>query len=542
MGTLTADCPRLAEHCPHKLPSSCRLTSTPKCCACADERPHSLTYRVYIDGVGFVQRGTRWQSYCWFCKTFWDTRVAAAGLSPSDTKIPEDPDQTEFVERWFEFHQGYRIVVTEDGREERIPLQGEPLKDADPGCLPRTMEELQSGRRNILQSDIRRREQVATIADSTPHVTLENALDQLIEEANEDEEEASLPSGSPIASQSVGSRSHTNETSSGHASRTAQQGRSRLDEAYAEAEAAVEAAQRVRDRAHARLNNADAELAAVRERLRRIRRQQITAGNFARVFGTREDVQSDDYVSPITSMFIRQAQWGRQMAERQRALREQQDAPRSFEDSQRQQQRDDTAAPPNDPQPSQTTVSDVQETPRRGQYIGDSHTFVQSSQSAALSNTNQQANLTQPTRENASDAAWDDYLSRFADYMSPEELVELRIQLSTTFSSPADAIRIASFRPPALQPEAPIFVGLDGDGRPEPKTEDSMRFKLECKICLQQVADTACLPCGHLSMCEWCADQWVPTKEHDKTRPRDKGVRCPCCRAKVKSRVKIYVG
>jgi hypothetical protein len=68
MGTLTADCPRLDAHCAHKLASSCRLTSTQNCCACADERAHSLTYRVYIDGIGFVQRGTRWQGYCWFCK------------------------------------------------------------------------------------------------------------------------------------------------------------------------------------------------------------------------------------------------------------------------------------------------------------------------------------------------------------------------------------------------------------------------------------------------------------------------------------------
>ena len=68
MGTLTGDCPRLDAHCPHKLATSCRLTSTSNCCACADERVHSRTYRVYIDGIGFVQRGTRWQGYCWFCK------------------------------------------------------------------------------------------------------------------------------------------------------------------------------------------------------------------------------------------------------------------------------------------------------------------------------------------------------------------------------------------------------------------------------------------------------------------------------------------
>ncbi|KAK5003190.1 hypothetical protein LTR39_006491, partial [Cryomyces antarcticus] len=68
MGTLTAEIPRLSEYCPHKLPTSCRLSSIPNCCACADERAHTYTYLVYVDGVGSVPRGTRWQAYCWFCK------------------------------------------------------------------------------------------------------------------------------------------------------------------------------------------------------------------------------------------------------------------------------------------------------------------------------------------------------------------------------------------------------------------------------------------------------------------------------------------
>ncbi|KAF2457505.1 hypothetical protein BDY21DRAFT_344027 [Lineolata rhizophorae] len=68
MGTLTADVPRLPEHCDHKLPTSCRLTASPKCCACQDNRPHSAAYTVYVDGLGLVPRGTRWQNYCWFCK------------------------------------------------------------------------------------------------------------------------------------------------------------------------------------------------------------------------------------------------------------------------------------------------------------------------------------------------------------------------------------------------------------------------------------------------------------------------------------------
>lgn len=67
MGTLTADLPRLPEYCDHKLPTSCRLSSIPNCCACADERPHQSSYSTYVDGVGFVARGARWDRYCWPC-------------------------------------------------------------------------------------------------------------------------------------------------------------------------------------------------------------------------------------------------------------------------------------------------------------------------------------------------------------------------------------------------------------------------------------------------------------------------------------------
>jgi hypothetical protein len=85
--------------------------------------------------------------------------------------------------------------------------------------------------------------------------------------------------------------------------------------------------------------------------------------------------------------------------------------------------------------------------------------------------------------------------------------------------------------------------GLDSDDRPaEAATDEAMTAKLSCKICYCQVADTACLPCGHLSMCRWCADLTVPVRQEDKTRPVERGVKCPVCRSRVKSRVRIYVG
>ncbi|KAF2420292.1 hypothetical protein EJ08DRAFT_551829, partial [Tothia fuscella] len=68
---------------------------------------------------------------------------------------------------------------------------------------------------------------------------------------------------------------------------------------------------------------------------------------------------------------------------------------------------------------------------------------------------------------------------------------------------------------------------------------EAMTVSLKCQICYSQVADVACLPCGHLSMCRWCADQAVPTLAHHRKTPV-KGGRCPVCRSVVEKRVRIY--
>ena len=73
---------------------------------------------------------------------FWNARIKASGLRPSDTRIPDVPSQSLFLEQWFNWHQGYRIIRHEDGSEEQEALQGEALSEVDVGHLPRTWEEL----------------------------------------------------------------------------------------------------------------------------------------------------------------------------------------------------------------------------------------------------------------------------------------------------------------------------------------------------------------------------------------------------------------
>ncbi|MCJ1433519.1 hypothetical protein MMC27_002882 [Xylographa pallens] len=97
---------------------------------------------------------------------FWDARVAASGLDQTDTRIPLVPDQSRFLEKWFDWHRGYRTIKHEDGREERQALLGENLADVAPGYLPRTLDELRAG---------------VTHESSTDHVVREGSVNQLVQ-------------------------------------------------------------------------------------------------------------------------------------------------------------------------------------------------------------------------------------------------------------------------------------------------------------------------------------------------------------------------
>jgi hypothetical protein len=83
--------------------------------------------------------------------------------------------------------------------------------------------------------------------------------------------------------------------------------------------------------------------------------------------------------------------------------------------------------------------------------------------------------------------------------------------------------------------------GLDAlnTGRPEPKEDEELKVQMECKICYTQLAEVACLPCGHLVMCRWCSEQHSPTLQQDRTRPR-RAAACPVCRKGVRQKIRVY--
>ncbi|KAF2187265.1 hypothetical protein K469DRAFT_704947 [Zopfia rhizophila CBS 207.26] len=503
MGTLTADCPCLDSHCPHKLATSCRLTSTPNCCACADERPHSQTYSVYIDGVGFVQRGTRWQSYCWFCKEFWNNRLAATypPLEPSQTQIPQIPGQTEFLERWFEFYQGYRIVKRPDGTEQRIAVIGEPLKEVSPGFLPRTLDQLRAGRLNdATRAENRFRRELLESEEERAEGAqqgLEDALDSLLEEAsdNETEELRQVTEGGEGISEMPFRREST--------------GLSRP------------------------LSRTEIHLQRARERV-------------VRVFGSREEVQSDDYQSPISSMFSRA--WGRyRQAEERRAS-------------------GDTSVP---------TLEGISAQERREIEEQLVRSVLRESQPPLLPWLENEATVDVPVRSitptprpsipNPSSIAAPTSIATSgpADLSAPSTSAPPTEALTTTSSNmpstsdlrPAlaaitaelsrlrqasEAVASARHALHSRRNPSPPAQSLDSQpNRPPPLSDEEMTKNLACQICYSQLADTAVLPCGHMIMCQWCADVVIPVRHsHLPVRPS----KCPMCRKQVKQRFKIHMG
>lgn len=399
MGTLTADQERLPGYCDHKLPTSCRLTSIPNCCACADERAHAASYSTYIDGVGFVLRGNRWQRYCWFCKEFWEHRVKVSGLRPGQTRIPEVPDQTAFLERWYEFHRGYRIVRKEDGSEERIAVLGEEWREVSPGFLPRTLEELREGRRREEEhSQVQPRQstepeqfgqslddtledmfQAASLEESGEVTSAEGQRpEQTLPQARIDAErqraadnvhaQAMVPAGSrnreyqarrvaalrrelfrmrngiervisglrelgenvPDHTQATGNLEELGRTLDNITGAPSQQeaeqaiasvnqlannaATSQTDRTLSSLQSRVDAARNqfnearhARDQAASELDLAESEYQSSQSRLQQLQREQRTAENYMRIFGTREEMlaQGESYESPIGGMFRR---------------------------------------------------------------------------------------------------------------------------------------------------------------------------------------------------------------------------------------------
>jgi hypothetical protein len=241
-------------------------------------------------------------------------------------------------------------------------------------------------------------------------------------------------------------------------------------------------------------------------------RQQRARERFTRLFGTRQDVEQDDYVSPLTTMYQR--------------------AYARYNEAERIRESGDTSAPPLD------GLVEV-ERGRIEQHIlwsvmndsrGELGRFAYSyrasygAPSATAPSGDSMTATSSPTIPGRPTSELREAVARMNSNIS---LIE---SATASVSSVIEAMR-----------HTDTDRNLDMDkqhDRPPPLEEEEMTKKLACSICYSQLANTALLPCGHMIMCEWCAEILIPVKHsHVPTR----STKCPKCRKQVKQRFKIHM-
>ncbi|KAL9078384.1 MAG: hypothetical protein Q9157_002709 [Trypethelium eluteriae] len=515
------------------------------------------------------------------CLEFWGNRVIASNLRPAETRIPDHPDQTEFLERWYEFHQGYRIVKNEDGSQHRMAILGEPFRDVSPGYLPRTIDELRTGRTPAQNPYVQASDTVGRQPQnpeaSNGHGNLEDALDQMLEQAEADEEQegnnqrqTSHRGPNAVRSQYTTRQSEANaqyqtrrvaalrrelqrmrngvervisglrelgeDVDSWRADGLADLGRTldnitvdansaqptsserqehaapstnqtdsfentesiyththgpmaNLQQRLDRANAQLNEARRAREQAADELETTESEVQASRELVRSLEREQRTAENYVRIFGTREEMEraGAEYESPIGGMFTRA--WNRyQVAEEVR--RETHNVRQVLEGEERvlevegptQAQAAETESTGNE-----TNRNTLDESGLRDYYttlrmqdgtqgaLSDLRTVLETAQQSRSRSTRLRERMTQALQQRTSTNTNSDSFPRAAAQRAWLHR-ERRRMLPIPGDSDSEQDGLLRF-----ERDEPRGLDRDDDGRPSPKSDEEMTVKLECR-------------------------------------------------------------
>jgi hypothetical protein len=259
-------------------------------------------------------------------------------------------------------------------------------------------------------------------------------------------------------------------------------------------------------------------------------------------FGTPEELQADDYQSPISSMFTRA--WDRY---------------RTAED-----QRRETAAEieslirDTGVRPSTTATATAQQ--RRNLALTSDY--------LAEPTTADQPNPFQPREPNLTSTRMPsvlNHLQTLLDDVDELDLVSEHLPPSTgpnhqhsrdqrryqreqllhwrRFAEPQHAHphRIRTPSPPRANP-------IDTQPRPAALSTSDMTVSIACRICNEQRSDTLLEPCMHIAMCRWCseiirAEAMAARRAGRRTATGDRegGWKCPICRGNVLGERRVFL-
>lgn len=78
--------------------------------------------------------------------------------------------------------------------------------------------------------------------------------------------------------------------------------------------------------------------------------------------------------------------------------------------------------------------------------------------------------------------------------------------------------------------------------RPSPFRSEDLKVDLACKICTEQKINTVCMPCMHACMCRWCAAiHKNDCRDYDTGRWNGALWKCPICRKSIQEVKRLFI-
>ncbi|KAK7894348.1 hypothetical protein LTR67_006109 [Exophiala xenobiotica] len=283
-------------------------------------------------------------------------------------------------------------------------------------------------------------------------------------------------------------------------------------------------------------------------------------------FGTREEIESEDYQSPITAMFGRAFNGYRDVQEANQARRNPDasvlgTAPPQPDDAaiRRMQERDYMfqlelgmleVGPLNalDPQWQPPPINPAGANQNTGRRFTANPTAIPFHPAGTDQITGQQSNAgpSNPVNQHQ----WPTWPTPF--YLAGTN-PNIGQQLNAGPRNPRSLWRQPSSINPTgtnqsrgQEPDADPINPIDLQKRPPPFNPDDMNVNVACKICCEQKIDTLFEPCMHLAVCHWCSEvlraraRHARKKRYGPPRPEEKWS-CPICRHEVTQARKVYL-
>lgn len=77
--------------------------------------------------------------------------------------------------------------------------------------------------------------------------------------------------------------------------------------------------------------------------------------------------------------------------------------------------------------------------------------------------------------------------------------------------------------------------------RPVARNPEELMVSVACQICREQVVDTLLEPCMHIALCRWCSDILRQQSRRVRHGHQNNGWKCPICRRRVVSARRVYL-